>query len=258
MPLSDLPLSPMRARWRAAAVHVALSAVVATLAALFVFGIWYPGAYRLLAGGQSLFVLVTSVDLVLGPLLTLVVFDIKKSRAHLWRDLMVIGLLQLAGLAYGLHTVWVARPVAMVFEIDRFRVLSEGQIRLSELPRALPAYRTLSWRGPVVLGTRKPVSVADRNEALFAAVDGFDIGQRPLYWQPYAESVPDVLQRSRPVSRLLDAHEARRAELTERIRALGVDLATVTFLPVIARGNWVAILDPAGQIAGFLPVDGFV
>lgn len=256
--MSDLPRSPLRARWRAAAIHLTLSAAVATLAAVLVFGLWYPGDYRLLAGGQSLFILVTLVDLVLGPLLTLVVFDVKKARRHLRRDLMVIGLLQLAGLAYGLHTVWVARPVVMVFEIDRFRVLSEGQIRVSELPQSPAAYRTLSWRGPIVVGTRKPVSVADRNDALFSAVDGFDIGQRPIYWQPYDQSRADVRLRARSVALLFRAHEAQRAVLTARVRDFGLDPSTATFLPVIARGDWVAILDPTGRIAGFLPVDGFV
>mgnify|MGYP002144062886 CR=1 FL=1 len=39
---------------------------MAALAAGLVFGLWYPGAYRLMSGGRELFLLVTSVDVVLG------------------------------------------------------------------------------------------------------------------------------------------------------------------------------------------------
>jgi hypothetical protein len=44
-----------------------ISASIAVVAALLVFGLWYPGALRHLAGGRDLFLLVTSVDVVLGP-----------------------------------------------------------------------------------------------------------------------------------------------------------------------------------------------
>ena len=78
-------------RARAAGWHLLISALVAGVAAALVFGLWFPGIYRSVAGG---------------------------------RDLAVIGAIQLAGLIYGLYSVYQARPVAMVFETDRFRVIS--------------------------------------------------------------------------------------------------------------------------------------
>ena len=76
--LTRLKLLP---RLRAAGLHLLLSLVVATLAAVLVFGLWYPGVYRLLAGGGELFLLVVVVDVVCGPLLTLVLFNPTKPRA---------------------------------------------------------------------------------------------------------------------------------------------------------------------------------
>ena len=80
------------------------------------FGWWYPYPYRELSGGRELFALVVAVDVVLGPLITLVIFNPAKTRRHLVMDFTVIGLLQVAALAYGLWTVFVARPVHLVFE----------------------------------------------------------------------------------------------------------------------------------------------
>lgn len=244
-------------RARAAGLHLLVSLAMAALLAALVFELWYPGPYRLLSSGRDLFFLVMIVDVILGPLLTFAVFDARKGWPHLRRDLAVIGLIQMGALGYGVHTVMVARPIAMVFEVDRFRVLNSAQIRLTELPLAPPEYRTLPLTGPWLLGTRRPHSGKESNDALFAAIDGVDIGQRPLFWQPYSESKAEVLAHSRPLSLLLAHYVARRAELGRRVHALGIDPGSVTFVPVMARGDWVALLDHAGQIKGFLPADGF-
>ena len=58
-----------KSRLRASAIHLAISLSVATLAALVVFGWWYPYPYRELSGGRELFALVVAVDVVLGPLI---------------------------------------------------------------------------------------------------------------------------------------------------------------------------------------------
>jgi hypothetical protein len=51
--------------------HLVISAAVVALAALLVFGGWYPSPWRQLLGVAGVFGLVVSVDLVCGPLLTL-------------------------------------------------------------------------------------------------------------------------------------------------------------------------------------------
>ena len=83
------------------------------------------------------------------------------------------------------------------------------------------------------------------------------LGQRPLFWQPYAESMADALLRAKPMALLLKQYPAQAAALSAQLREFGVNAASARFLPVMARGNWVAVLDAHGPIAGFLPVDGF-
>ena len=138
----------LRPRAYAAGLHLLISAAVAGLAAVLVFFVWYPGAFRHMAGGRDLFLLVTAVDVVIGPVLTFAVFNRAKGKRHLSRDLAVIALLQIAALVYGLHTVYIARPVAMVFEVERFRLVSANDVLVEELPKALPEFRELSLTGP--------------------------------------------------------------------------------------------------------------
>lgn len=247
----------LRSRARAAGVHLLLSAAVASLAALLVFGLWYPGIYRLLAGGRDLFLLVTSVDVVIGPVLTFAVFNLAKGWPHLRRDLAIIGVLQLAALAYGLHTVYIARPVAMVFEVDRFKLITASNVVLEELPKAPPGLRELPLDGPRLLGARRPEMGAERNDAMLMGVGGVDVGQRPLFWQPYELARDRALASSKPLGVLLAHYPNEAAESRRRVADLKADEATARFLPVIARSPWVAVLDKGGVVLGYLPLDGF-
>ena len=247
----------LRHRARAAGLHLLISAAVAALAAALVFGLWYPGFYRSASGGRELFLLVTSVDVVLGPLLTFAVFNLEKGWKHLRRDLAVIGVVQAAALVYGLHTVYIVRPVALAFEVDRFRVIAAADVYRPELQKARPEYRTLPLTGPWLLGTRAPKTGAEHTDALFMGLQGIDRANRPLFWQPYAESVPDVLARSRPVRVLLARYPTRAAEFRAGLSDMKADEATARFLPLMARGDWVIVLDAGGAVLGQLKADGF-
>ena len=248
----------LRRRARAAAVHLLISAAVATVAAGLVFGVWFPGIYRLVAGGRDLFLLVTSVDVVLGPLLTFAVFNLKKGWPHLRRDLAVIGMIQFAALVYGLLTVYDARPVAMVFEKDRFRVITVAHVEMDELPKARPEYQTLPLTGPWLLGTRAATTGDEANDALFEGLRGVDPAQRPQFWQPYADSTADALARARPLAALLTKYPVQAGEVKDRLKELKVDADSAKFLPLTGRGgDWVVILDSAGHLVHYVPVDGF-
>ena len=248
----------LRRRVRAAGIHLLISTIVAAVAAGLVFGVWFPGIYRQVAGGRDLFMLVSSVDVVLGPLLTFAVFNLKKGWPHLRRDLAVIGAMQLAALVYGLVTVQGARPVAMVFENDRFRVISVVQVEKDELPLARPEYRQLPLTGPWLLGARAAQPGQEAQDALFKALGGIDRAQRPQFWQPYADSTADALARARPLATLLAKYPALAGEVKDKLREIKVDEASAKFLPLIGRGgDWVVILDSAGQLVHYVQAEGF-
>jgi hypothetical protein len=257
-PMNGSKLSGLKERFVAAGWHLLISALVAAMAAALVFGLWYPGPFRLLAGGQGLFLLVVNVDVVLGPLLTFAVFDRRKGWPHLRRDLAVIGALQLAALVYGLHTVYSVRPVALVFEVDRFRVVAALEVYEPELPQARPEYRHLPLTGPWMLSIRDAQAGTEKTDALLMAVEkGVDMGQRPRFWQPYEEARAAAFARAQPVALLMRQYESRAGEFRAALAAAGLAEAQARFLPLIARGAWVAVLDSSGNIATFLAVDGF-
>lgn len=244
-------------RTRAAAVHLLLSCMVAAICAALVFLLWYPGPYRSLSGGRDLFFLVTAVDVIIGPLLTFAVFNPIKGWRHLRRDLAVIACLQVAALGYGVHTVYQVRPVALVFEKDRFRVVSAADVYEPELGKGRAEYSSLPLTGPWTLGARSPADGAERTDAIFLALKGYDVAQRPVFWQAYEESRMNALRVARPLSVLLEHYPQGRAQLDATVAELRLNLDTTKFLPLVARVDAVVLLNGQGDVVGFAPFDGF-
>lgn len=256
----DTAGTPWKRRVRAALVHLGISLLMALAVGLVVFAVWYPYPYREISGGRDLFLLVIAVDVVLGPLLTLAVFNIRKPRAELRRDLAVIALLQLGGLAYGLWTVQLARPVHLVFEVDRFRVVHRVDIPADLEEKVPPGIDIAPVAGPTLLSTRKFRSEAEKMEFTLAALQGISLGARPDLWEPYAAGRDRILAAARPVSDLKRRFPRHAAEVDDAVRRIHRDATGVLYLPMISRKaeGWTVLLDAhTAEILGYLPLDSF-
>jgi len=246
-------------RLTASGIHLGISASIAVLAAFLVFALWYPYPYREISGGRELFLLVVTVDVFMGPLITLAIFDRAKPRTELRRDLTVVALLQLGALGYGLWTVAVARPVHLVFEIDRFRVVHAIDIPEALLPLVPPQIEAKPWTGPTPLAVRTFRSENERTEATIAALGGVQLGARPDLWEPYAAARSRVLATAKPVSQLKRRFPDRGAQIDSALRSGRRDEAHALWLPLVGRKNfWTAFIDPAtAEVVAFLPLDSF-
>jgi hypothetical protein len=251
---------PGRPRIRAALIHAALSLCVAALAAGLVFGLWYPWPYRTVSGGTELFSLLMSVDVIVGPLLTLVVFDVRKPRPELRRDIGIVVLLQMVALAYGLHTVALARPAVLALEGQRFRAVIAADVVEAELAQAPSGLQAIPLTGPVTVATEVPTEGDRQYDAIAMALAGVDIGMRPSFWRHWdAAAGQAALARSKPLAELARRFAQRQAEVEQAVRRTGRPIDRLRYLPLLARRNdWVVLLDAGdGEIAGFAPLDGF-
>lgn len=252
-------MSRFRVAARAAGIHSLCSVVVACLAAWVVFAVWYAYPYGELSGGRTLFFLVVLVDVVCGPLLTLVLFNLKKTRKELWFDLGLVALIQLSALGYGVWTVWQARPLFLVLEVDRYKVIAAPDVDAAALA-ALPAHLKPSWLiGPQTVSIRPAKNAEEHNTVLFeASTGGRDYGARPEFYVPYDdEAALKSLVRAKPLNVFLQRYPDQQGAAQKLARKQQADLGQWLYLPVIARQNWVAVIDKAGQIQGFLPGDAF-
>lgn len=247
----------VRTRWQAAGLHATISVVVACLAGALVFGLWFPHPFQHVAGGTELFKLMTGIDVVLGPLLTLVIYKSQKKRHLLALDLTVIGLLQVGALAYGLHTVYLARPVYLVHEVDRVQMLVAADIDESELYDAEPAFRALPHWGVRLIGVREPRDGAELLQSVQWAMQGRDAAMRPSWWKDINEAHLAVM-RKRSVS-WARLRELVPAEVDQLLRASGLSEPDLMALPLICRDQvWTVVLrNDDAQVVGYLPIDPF-
>lgn len=249
-----------RTRLRAATIHLGLSALVAATAALLVFALWYPWPYREISGGRELFQLVVAVDVALGPLITFAIFNRAKPRTELRRDLAVVALLQVAGLAYGLWTVHLARPVHLVYEIDRFRVVHQVDIPEELVDRAPPGIAIAPAGGPTLIALRPFRSEQERVDFTVEALRGVSLSARPELWQPYEAARDRVLHAAKPVAELKSRFPQSAGAIDEALRKSGREPARAAYLPLVARKAqaWTVLLDAGtAEVIGFVPLDSF-
>lgn len=246
-------------RFRACAIHFSLSALVAALSALLVFGLWYPYPYREISGGRELFLLVVTVDVIMGPLITLAIFDRRKSWEELRRDLFIVVVLQLSALGYGLWTVAMARPAHMTFEIDRFRIVHAIDIPDELLPKTPLGITALPYTGPTLVGLRPFTDEQEKMDMTMAALQGIQLGARPDLWQSYDASRPDVLRVAKPVGQLRQRFPDRVAAIDAALEGLGAAADTAQYLPLVGRKSfWTVLVDGHnGDVLGFIPLDSF-
>ena len=230
-------------RWKAAYIHFALSVAIATLVVLVMLTAWYPPPYFLLMGGATLIVLIVGCDVVLGPLMTLIVF--RSGKKGLVIDLAVIAALQATALTYGAYVMFEARPVFTVFAVDRFEVVAANEIASEDLARASqPRFASLSLTGPRIAGAQVPSDPGERSSLMLSSmVSRLDIKSLPRLYVPYESVAANAAQRAQPVT-MLESRDAHiRDELAQKVGP-GVSVDRMGYLPLVGRfGSMAAIVD---------------
>jgi hypothetical protein len=249
----------LRERLQASSVHLGISLCIAACAALLVFTLWYPWPYREVSGGRDLFLILVTVDVILGPLITLAIFDRRKPVRELVIDLAVIGCVQLAALGYGLWTVAVARPVHLVFEVDRLRVVHAVDIPEELLAQTPSGIVAEPWTGPTLLAVRPFHDAAEQGSATLAALEGVQLSARPDLWQPWAAARERILAAAQSIDALKRKLPSQSALVDAALQRLGRDPHRTRYLPMVSRKiGWTALLDAqTADVVGFLPLDSF-
>ena len=235
------------AKLKAFSLHFIATALVAALAALLVFKLWYPPPFAEMMGGMKLFMLVVACDLVLGPLVSLVIYNPRKKRKELLTDYAVVVALQLAALAYGLHTVAQARPAFLVFAVDRYAVVSAGELPDSERQKAMrPEWRQAHWLGgfPTVYALPPTDPDATFDLIMSAMGGGRDVQHVVENYRPVAAHVPEVLRMAKPVAELRERFTSRAVDIDAAVAQSGREAQTLRWLPVQAGSAfWTALID---------------
>lgn len=238
-------------RQRAALVHLALSVLVIGSVLTTMLLLWYPGAWFESMGGKALVYILAGVDVTIGPLLTLVVFQPGKKSLKI--DLAIIACLQVAAFLFGLHVLYEARPAYMVHIVDQFRAVTAAELdpRLLEQARH-PEFRQPPATGPGIATALKPLDEQARQDLLLAAQAGVDLHLLPQYWVPYDAKL--ALQGASPLGLLREFAPGNAAVVDAFLMREGRSEDSLRFIPLRTRHKELAVLLDAktGSITGII------
>lgn len=223
-------------RWQAFGVHLLISAMVLIAILLPVFLLWYPDPYHRIVEIWNVLSVLILVDVVIGPLLTLVVF--KPGKKSLAFDLGCIALLQIAALGYGTTMIYLSRPYFQVFAIDRFNVVSTRDVDMARL--ADPAMAAGYHFGPRLVYAEPATNAVERHQMLMQSLSGApDLERRTDRYRPYQNHIDAVLARAKPLSELAD-DPAQAQMVADFLATHGGGVEDYRYLPLVGGGGDVA------------------
>jgi hypothetical protein len=218
-------------RYQAFALHLSCSALVGIVVFCLLRFVWYPGPLFSVVSGFALFKLIVMVDVILGPLLTLIVF--RSGKKNLKFDLACIVLAQILFFSYGMWSVYCARPVYVVFVDNKFKLVCANEIEPKDIAAVSNAeFNAQPFWGPKSVGAVLPDDPKVREDILFAELFGMGIQNKPQYFVEYAKIKQRVLSVAKSPADLKSITSDERVKLAVWEKQYG---KPVLFVPLKDR-----------------------
>ena len=245
-----IPTDRLSSRYHAALFHFLASLSVFALFVGVLLFFWYPSPYFSASGGWQGLRLVAVVDLVLGPVVTLIVFNLKKSRRELLMDMSVVVFIQLAALLWGMVAVYNQRPVAVVFSDTSFYTVPALAITAQGI--ALDTLSELGNEWPIYAFVQRPDSGAEL-ERFEREVNERQIPPHEQVWlyQPVAENFATIRRSSVNIEEVMAANADMRADIESLLNDTGTALEDNYYIALTSRyRNIIVVFDAQGRILG--------
>ncbi len=217
-------------RYRAAFYHLSISFVVFVFLAYVVLFIWFPGFFFAIDGGWEGMRILIGVDLVLGPLLTLMVF--KEGKPGLKFDLTMIGTFQAVCLAAGLYVIYSERPIFFIYYEQHFYSCSSDTF--TRFGVDTPDYLKYSSSSPAMIYVNVPdnaIEEADARKVLYD--DEVPPWTFSAWYTPLGEHLDKIVQQGVGEQEIRDRDAD--GNLDAWLAKYGGDFDDYAFVPIHSR-----------------------
>jgi hypothetical protein len=239
----------MHFRLKLFSLHLLSSAAILTLILGSLYFGWYrwPGWY-LTDVTRVVFVMVC-VDVVLGPTLTLIIANQKKSRRELTRDIGIIVAVQLCALTYGSAQLWSGRPLYYAFSENVLQLVQAYDIDANEAkqgreqnPGLAPHWYSL----PRWIWAPLPQDAESAQKIAASAVTGGDdVISMPRYFKRWEDGLPSLRTQLKKVDAVGYFAPSEKKKLKEKMQAAGLPGDQSDTMVLTGRGHpLLAVFDP--------------
>jgi len=239
----------MRFRLKAFSLHLLSSATALTLILGSLYFGWYrwPGWH--LTDVTTVVLVMVCVDVVLGPTLTLIIANQKKSRRELTRDIGIIVVVQLCALIYGSVSLWNGRPLYYAFSESVLQLVQaydidakDAEIGRQQNPALAPHWYSL----PRWIWAPLPQNAEESRKIVVSAVTGGDdVISMPKYFKPWEDGLMSLRSKLKKVDDVPYFAKSEKKKLKERMKAAGLPDDQLNTMTLIGRGHpLLVVFDP--------------
>lgn len=243
-------------RYQAFAVHLTASAAVVGLFLLLTFFVWYPAPLFEVEGTRSVIQLLLGVDIILGPLLTLVVF--KPGKPGLKFDLVIIIVIQLSAFTYGANIIFSERPAIVSFAVDRFVVIPVAEEKKLGMDKLDKQQVKLNAIGPTFVYAEQPEDTEASQKLLFEALEGKpDLEKRPEYYRDFHANIEKNFAKAMDLRAYAEKFEPAREKIERFLKKSGKSYSDIAAYPVVGKNHdMVLVVDKQSKsIAGSIDIN---
>lgn len=250
--------SLLKSKLRATAIHLGLGSLAfLPLAYLIVFK-WYPGPFFFADGGWQGVRIMLLVDMVLGPVLTFMIFNPAKTRLALSVDFSFIALVQVAALLYGVYTVQATSIWAVAFNneglYDRsFVAVGKDRFQQQNLPEG--AWNDLGQGPQYWVYVRQPQK-HELKQAVELGEKGLPLESLQFLYDPLLMHRSEVLSKALDMEKMASLDATFEADYRSFLARHKSAPGGLYFYRMIGFYRTVIIaLDGEGRYVGFLNRD---
>ncbi len=182
----------LKIKLKASFIHLALSAIIISALMSLVILFWFPSIFLGITNFKEVALILVIIDLILGPLLTFVVFNPNKKSLKF--DLSVIVSIQFAALTYGLYMLYLSHPLYITYYENSFNIITAKQAspekaKYNDLKISKFSSPTLAY-----------LDIADnetKDQLFNEMLNGdADIEARAEYYKPYKNHLDTIMANS--------------------------------------------------------------
>jgi len=243
----------IRQKLLAFGIHLALGMSVVLSFLAFCYFVLYTPEILWLEGGTEVVVLILVVDLLLGPVLTFIVY--RRGKKGLILDLTLIATVQIAAFAYGAFALYSQRPLYLAFDVEHFSVMTASDIDLADLEDETLRPRAMS--GPLPVYVIRPEDGEERTRILFEALGGGkDVRFYPKYYRHMGDHLDAVRSRSYTVDELRELKPQVIPAIEETLAASDHSARDVLFVSIDGRSRAATVMldRETGEILAYVDV----
>ncbi len=223
---------------KASLIHLLLSAVIISALISLALIFWFPSPFLGVTNFKDIALILIAIDLILGPLLTFVVFNPKKKSLRF--DLSVIVAIQIMGLSYGLYMLYLTHPVYVTYYEKSFNIITAKDARPDQAK--LADYRISKLSSPKLAYMTYD---EDTNNKLFnEMLDGeSEIEARTDYYIPYENHLDDILAQSLDTAKIFS--EKNMDDASREFLNKNNNIEEFAFLPLVngSTNNGIIVLN---------------